>query len=95
MPPATMNWKRGLLRLWAVAAVLWVGVAFYLAQAISSLDTYQRVRDEHDPYAAFSSPVAPRDLLADAPSPPAPPLPSVDDILGPAPSAAAPQKPRI
>ena len=29
MPLATMNWKRGLLRLWAVAAVLWVCVAFY------------------------------------------------------------------
>jgi hypothetical protein len=28
MSLATMNWKRGLLRLWAVAAVLWVGVAF-------------------------------------------------------------------
>jgi hypothetical protein len=39
MSPATMNWKRGLLRLWAVAAVLWVGVAFY------SNDTVQRVQD--------------------------------------------------
>ena len=27
MPLSTMNWKRGLLRLWAVAAVLWVGAA--------------------------------------------------------------------
>jgi hypothetical protein len=23
MPLSTMNWRRGLLRLWAVAAVLW------------------------------------------------------------------------
>jgi hypothetical protein len=37
-----MNWKRGLLRLWAVAAVLWVGVAFY------SNDTVQRVRDAYE-----------------------------------------------
>ena len=37
MPLSTMNWKRGLLRLWAVAAVLWVGVAFY------NNDTMQRV----------------------------------------------------
>jgi hypothetical protein len=37
MSLSTMNWKRGLLRLWAVAAVLWVGVAFY------SNDTVQRV----------------------------------------------------
>jgi hypothetical protein len=36
-----MNWKRGLLRLWAVAAVLWVSVAFY------SNDTVQRVRDAY------------------------------------------------
>jgi hypothetical protein len=35
-----MNWKRGLLRLWAVAAVLWVGVAFY------SGDTWQHVAGE-------------------------------------------------
>ena len=39
MSLSTMNWKRGLLRLWAVAAVLWVCVAFY------SNDTVQRVRD--------------------------------------------------
>ncbi len=39
MPLSTMNWRRGLLRLWAVAAVLWVGVAFY------SNDTVQRVDD--------------------------------------------------
>ena len=26
---AIMNWKRGLLRLWAVAAVLWVGFVVY------------------------------------------------------------------
>jgi len=24
---STMNWKRGMLRLWAFAAVLWVGAA--------------------------------------------------------------------
>ena len=41
MSLSTMNWKRGLLRLWAVAAVLWVGVAFY------SNDTVQRVRDAY------------------------------------------------
>ena len=41
MSLSTMNWKRGLLRLWAVAAVLWVGVAFY------SGDTWQRVRDAY------------------------------------------------
>jgi hypothetical protein len=82
-----MNWKRGLLRLWAVAAVLWVCVAFY------SNDTLQRVQDVHDPYAAFSSPVAPRDLLADAPSPPAPPLPP--GFYPDAPSAAAPLKTSI
>lgn len=29
MPLSTMNWRRGLLRLWAVAAVLWVGVVVY------------------------------------------------------------------
>lgn len=40
MSLSTMNWKRGLLRLWAVAAVLWVGVAFY------SGDTWQRVAGE-------------------------------------------------
>jgi len=40
-----MNWKRGLLRLWAAAAVLWVGVAFY------SNDTVRRVQDAH----AFST----------------------------------------
>ena len=37
-----MNWRRGLLRLWAVAAVLWVCVAFY------SNDTVQRVRDVYE-----------------------------------------------
>ena len=42
MSLATMNWRRGLLRLWAVAAVLWVGVAFY------SNDTVQRVRDAYE-----------------------------------------------
>ena len=42
MSLSTMNWKRGLLRLWAVAAVLWVGVAFY------SNDTVQRARDVHE-----------------------------------------------
>lgn len=26
MPLATMNWKRGLLRLWAVVSVLWFGL---------------------------------------------------------------------
>ena len=31
MPLSTMNWKRGLLRLWAIAAVLWVGVIVYSA----------------------------------------------------------------
>ena len=41
MSLATMNWKRGLLRLWAVVSVLWVGVAFY------SNDTVQRVQDTH------------------------------------------------
>ena len=55
MSLSALNWKRGMLRLWAVVAVLWVGVAFY------SNDTVQRVRDVHDPYAPFSSPVAPRD----------------------------------
>ena len=53
MSLSTMNWKRGLLRLWAVAAVLWVGVAFY------SNDTVQRVRDayawENNPYAKYES----------------------------------------
>ena len=39
MSLSTMNWKRGLLRVWAVVSVLWVGVAFY------SNDTVQRVRD--------------------------------------------------
>ncbi len=29
MSLSTMNWKRGLLRLWAVAAVLWVGFVVY------------------------------------------------------------------
>ena len=48
MPLSTMNWKRGLLRLWAVAAVLWVGVAFY------SNDTVQHVVP--DLYALFTSP---------------------------------------
>ena len=52
MSLSTMNWKRGLLRLWAVAAVLWVGVAFY------SNDTVQRVRDayawENNPYAKYA-----------------------------------------
>jgi hypothetical protein len=52
MPLATMNWKRGLLRLWAVAAVLWVIMAFY------SNDTVQRVRDayawENNPYAKYA-----------------------------------------
>ena len=41
MSLSTMNWKRGLLRLWAVAAVLWIGLAFY------SNDTVQRVRDAY------------------------------------------------
>ena len=29
MPLATMNWKRGLLRLWAVAAVLWLVLSVF------------------------------------------------------------------
>ena len=53
MSLSTMNWKRGLLRLWAVAAVLWVGVAFY------SNDTVQRVQDayawENNPYAKYAN----------------------------------------
>ena len=81
---STMNWKRGLLRLWAVVAVLWVGVAFY------SNDTVQRVRDAYavddwtpvGPSAA--APVAPRDLLAARPW-------ENDPIV----SAAAPLKPSI
>ena len=54
MSLGTMNWKRGLLRLWAVVAVLWVGVAFY------SNDTVLRVRDAYaiavfDPDAYLAS----------------------------------------
>lgn len=41
MSLSKMNWKRGLLRLWAVTAVLWVGVAFY------SNDTVQRVENAY------------------------------------------------
>ena len=41
---SALNWKRGLLRLWAVAAVLWVCVAFY------SNDSVQRVRDAYAPF---------------------------------------------
>jgi hypothetical protein len=36
-----MNWKRGLLRLWVVAAVLWVAVAFYSENPIQKVfDVY-------------------------------------------------------
>ena len=29
MPLSTMNWRRGLLRLWAVAAVLWLVLSVF------------------------------------------------------------------
>ena len=29
MPLSTMNWRRGLLRLWAVAAVLWLALSVF------------------------------------------------------------------
>jgi len=32
MPISTMNWKRGLLLLWAVVSVLWVGVVVYSSE---------------------------------------------------------------
>ena len=93
MPLSTMNWRRGLLRLWAVAAVLWVGVAFY------SNDTVQRVRKA---YAAFSSPVA-TDPYAAFSSPEKTPSAAAGSTFTPdtstftpdAPSAAAPLKPSI
>ena len=60
MSLATMNWKRGLLRLWAVAAVLWVGVAFY------SNDTVQRVRDVRDVQAYVAQRAATLAKMSDA-----------------------------
>ncbi len=29
MPLSTMNWRRGLLRLWLVAAVLWLALSVF------------------------------------------------------------------
>jgi uncharacterized protein YpmS len=43
MSLSTLNWKRGLLRLWAVVSVLWVGVAFYTS------DPAKRLRDIKSP----------------------------------------------
>ncbi len=122
MSLSTMNWKRGLLRLWAVASALWFGVAFY------SNDTVQRVRDayawENNPYAKYAEtpsavtlPPLPKEAVTisgnssaagsstpqrsggrwggipvDEASPPAPPLPPVDDWTPVGPSAATPQK---
>ena len=100
MPLATMNRKRGLLRLWAVAAVLWVGVAFY------SNDTVQRVRDAYavaafDPDAYLASKTS-INLLYDAlrAAEAAGDTAAVKKLAAyietlPAASAAAPQKPSI
>ena len=87
MSLSTINWKRGLLRLWAVASVLWVGVAFY------SNDTVQRVQDAYA-VAAFDPdanniPPLPQGAIT------LPPLPAGAISMDDRPSAAAPLKPSI
>ena len=80
-----MNWKRGLLRLWAVVAVLWVGVAFY------SNDTVQRVRDAYavdfaPSWEGHNMPLTPEETKE---------LAALEAEFGFSPSAAAPLKPSI
>lgn len=51
-----MNWKRGLFRIWIIAAVLWIGFVCYLAAPVFSKpfpfgDAYQYVLElKHDPW---------------------------------------------